>query len=140
MYREKQHYSGDLGLADATGRFLDAINQLSWPKKLGIGCLSFILIWMVLGMLFGSGGGARGISGAELKCRTSSSGIQTCSARVGFDQCLDIIRRTADELGVAPINIVETTEMRMVRFPASDGSVILTCSPDGQMGVTRSHS
>lgn len=56
-----------------------------------------------------------------------------------FDQCLQNIRSVSSQLGVAPINIVETNDMRMVRFPTADGSVLVTCSrPDRKMVITRS--
>ncbi len=130
MYRDEQDYSGDLG-------FTETFARLSWPKRLGIGCLGLIVLWIGVGILLGSGESTSS-AGAGLTCSNSEGGIQTCTNDVGFDGCLDTIKRTADELGVAPINIVETSDMRMVRFPASDGSVLVTCSPDGQIGITRS--
>jgi hypothetical protein len=58
---------------------------------------------------------------------------------MSFDDCLSLIRRTATDLGVAPINIVETDLMRMGRFVASDGTVLVTCSrPDGKAIITKS--
>jgi hypothetical protein len=58
---------------------------------------------------------------------------------MSFDVCLARIRSTSTQLGVAPINIAETTDVRMVRFVTSDGSVLITCSrPDGKMVVTKS--
>lgn len=56
---------------------------------------------------------------------------QTTSRAMSFDACLELIRETATGLGVAPVNIVETSILRMVRFPAADGSILVTCSaPD----------
>jgi hypothetical protein len=56
-----------------------------------------------------------------------------------FEQCLQVIRRTASELAVAPVNIVETDILRMVRFCTVDGSVLVSCSrPDEKMVLTRS--
>lgn len=59
-----------------------------------------------------------------------------------FQSCLAIIRSTATNLGVAPINIVETKELRVVRFPTDDGSgksILVTCSkPDGLMIINES--
>lgn len=61
------------------------------------------------------------------------------SMDMSFDDCLSLIRRTSSDLGVAPKNIVETDIMRMVRFEASDGTVLVTCSrPDGKAVITRS--
>ena len=58
---------------------------------------------------------------------------------MSFEDCQKLIRRFADSLGKAPINIVESEILRMVRFPASDGSVLVTCSkPDGKVVITRS--
>lgn len=62
---------------------------------------------------------------------------QSSSKSMSFDDCLRVIQNTATQLGVAPTNIVETSEMRMVRFPSSDGSVLVTCSrPDRKMVMT----
>jgi len=58
---------------------------------------------------------------------------------MSFDSCNGHIRTTAGKLGIAPVNIVETNSMRIVRFPATDGSVLVTCSAeDGTMAVIRS--
>ena len=62
---------------------------------------------------------------------------QSTSKSMSFEECLQVIQRTAAQLGVAPINITETTDMRMVRFPTNDGSVLVTCSrPDRKMVMT----
>lgn len=62
---------------------------------------------------------------------------ESTSKPMPFDQCLLVIQRTTTQLGVAPINIVETTDVRMVRFPTADGSVLVTCSrPDQKMVMT----
>jgi hypothetical protein len=54
-----------------------------------------------------------------------------------FETCLARIRTVATQLGVAPINIVETSILRVVRFPTNDGSgksILVTCSkPDRQL-------
>lgn len=58
---------------------------------------------------------------------------------MSFEECLLVIQRTTTELGVAPINVAETTDIRMVRVPKSDGSVLVTCSrPDRKMILTMS--
>jgi len=45
----------------------------------------------------------------------------------------------ADDLAIAPVNIVESNELRIVRFNTSDGSVLVTCSrPDRKMIVVQS--
>lgn len=62
---------------------------------------------------------------------------ESTSRSMPFDQCLLVIQRTATQLRVAPINIVETTQLRIVRFPTADGSVLVTCSkPDQKMVMT----
>ena len=56
---------------------------------------------------------------------------------MSFADCGKVIQRTAEQLGTTPINIVETTDLRMVRFPTVDGSVLVTCSrPDEKMVLT----
>ena len=50
---------------------------------------------------------------------------------MSFDRCLQFIRGMAVELNTAPTNIVETNDLRIVRFNTNDGSgnsFLLTCS------------
>jgi hypothetical protein len=64
---------------------------------------------------------------------------QSTSQPMSFEDCLQAIRQTASQLGIAPLNVVETNILRMVRFCSEDGSVLVTCSePDQKMVVTRS--
>jgi hypothetical protein len=65
---------------------------------------------------------------------------QTTTEAMSFDACVRSIQTTAAQLGVAPINIVETNIVRMVRFCADDGqSVLVTCSgPDRKRAITLS--
>lgn len=73
-------------------------------------------------------------SGVEAASEPESS-----SQTMSFEACLQVIRQTASQLGVAPINVVETNILRMVRFCSDDGSVLVTCSqPDQKLVVTRS--
>lgn len=66
---------------------------------------------------------------------------QSTSRDMSFEDCLKVIQRTAAQLGVAPVNIVETPDLRMVRFVTADGGVLATCSrPDRKMVLTRSKS
>ena len=62
--------------------------------------------------------------------------------RMSFERCGEVIRRMAEQLGVAPINLVETSVLRMVRFPTNDGSgesILITCSkPDRKLVVSKS--
>ena len=63
---------------------------------------------------------------------------QSESRTMEFDQCLPLIRQTVTQLGVAPINIVETQDIRIVRFPTSDGGVLVSCSRlDRKVVITR---
>ena len=53
---------------------------------------------------------------------------------MSFEACLAAIRNVAVELRSTPVNIVETNDLRIVRFLTSDGSILETCSrPDGAM-------
>jgi len=57
---------------------------------------------------------------------------------LSFNKCLGIIIYVGVQIGVAPINIVDTSVTRMVRFDTEDGSVLITCSrPDQKMVITR---
>jgi hypothetical protein len=72
--------------------------------------------------------------------RTSSPGsvgTDGQSVAMSFEDCLSRIREFAGRYGGAPINVVETNDVRIVRFAASDGSVLISCSrPDRKMVVT----
>lgn len=64
---------------------------------------------------------------------------ETTVTRVSFEACLETIRQMAQTLGTAPTNIVETSDTRIVRLPAADGSVLVTCSrAKGTMALTPS--
>ena len=62
--------------------------------------------------------------------------------RMSFERCNEVIQRMAEQLGVAPINLVETSVLRMVRFPTNDGSgesILITCSkPDRKLVLSKS--
>lgn len=68
------------------------------------------------------------------------SAVESTTRDMSFDQCIDLIQRTATQLSSAPLNVVETTEVRIVRFLTDDGSggsVLVTCSrPDHKMVMT----
>lgn len=65
--------------------------------------------------------------------------MPTATKTIDFEQCLASIRTIANDLAVAPVNIVETNDVRIVRFNTSDGSVLVTCSrPDRKMVVVQS--
>ena len=57
---------------------------------------------------------------------------------MSFEACLKVIMNTATELGTAPVNIVETSILRMVKFVTQDGYVLVACSrPDHRMVVLK---
>ena len=62
---------------------------------------------------------------------------ESTSQVMSFSDCLKVIRNTSQQLGIAPRNIVETNDLRMVKFVTSDGHVLVTCSrPDRKMVLT----
>lgn len=68
----------------------------------------------------------------------SSAGLETAERPMGFEECNRQIRTLADDLGT-PINIVDSSAMRTVRFPAADGSVLVTCDAlDAKMIIVKS--
>lgn len=65
--------------------------------------------------------------------------VESQTRDMDFDQCLSVIRQLSSDLGVAPINVVETNILRIVRFNTSDGSVLISCSePDRKLVITTS--
>jgi len=55
---------------------------------------------------------------------------------MSFQDCISSIQKVASQLGAAPVNIVETNDLRMVRFVTGDGNVLVTCSrPDKKMVI-----
>jgi hypothetical protein len=63
----------------------------------------------------------------------------TVTQSISFEACLASIQRVAGQHDAPPINIVETSELRMVRFCSADGSVLVTCSRlDQKMVMTKS--
>lgn len=51
----------------------------------------------------------------------------TISRPVTFEQCQLVIEKSASDLDVDPTSIVETTDVRTVKFTIDDGSVLVTC-------------
>ncbi len=67
------------------------------------------------------------------------AGDKTTTSSTSFERCLATIQNLATKTGTAPVNIVETSIIRVVRFPAEDGSLLITCSkPDSKMIVQQS--
>ena len=78
---------------------------------------------------------------AALAISAATAGLAdtTKTTNTSFEKCLALIQAAATNTGVAPVNIVETSILRMVRFPAADGSLLITCSkPDAKMIVQQS--
>jgi hypothetical protein len=65
--------------------------------------------------------------------------VQSEAKTMPFDQCLRLIRQAGTQLGIPPINIVETNDLRVTRFCTIDGSVLVSCSrPDEKLVMTKS--
>jgi hypothetical protein len=65
--------------------------------------------------------------------------LETQTKSMSFEACLATIREVSSALETAPINIVETNILRVVRFVTADGSVLVSCSqPDNKMIVMKS--
>jgi len=74
------------------------------------------------------------VLGVAITCAARADSTQTSS--ISFEQCVATIQATATKLGTVPVNIVETSILRIVRFSAADGSMLITCSkPDRKMIV-----
>ena len=66
------------------------------------------------------------------------SAAESTSESMAFESCLELIRRTSTQIGVSPTNIVETNDLRMVRWETNGGScqsVLVTCSRQDQKMV-----
>ena len=84
-------------------------------------------------------GGLSAAVTVALLATPAAAQVKTETTPMSFEACLATIRAVSSDLGVAPVNIVETRDVRMVRFPTSNGSVLVTCSrPDGKMAITHS--
>lgn len=58
-----------------------------------------------------------------------------------YSACLAFISQTAQISGATPVNIIETSSLRVVRIQAQDGSVLLTCDKEkGTMMLVPSSS
>jgi hypothetical protein len=78
------------------------------------------------------------IAGSLALCSAASAlELGTNEERMSFKKCLAVIQKTARDARIAPVNIVETRAMRMVRFSVVDGWILITCG-GGVMKVTTS--
>lgn len=95
---------------------------------------------LALGLSGCGDGGSSSTPVASAPSQTvSSTGMPTTTRTMGFASCLQVLRETAEELGVAPVNIAETSQLRIVRFNTTEGSVLLTCSaPDRKLIIVES--
>jgi hypothetical protein len=61
---------------------------------------------------------------------------------MSFEDCVRSIDKVSANLGVAPLLIVSTSILKVVRFPTNDGSresILVTCSkPDGVQVINKS--
>jgi len=74
-----------------------------------------------------------------LFCTPVQAQVKTQTVEMGFYDCKNRIIFMKAKFGIAPEIIADTSDVKMVRFPTSDGSVIVTCSrPDEKMAVTQS--
>ncbi len=64
----------------------------------------------------------------SLSTPASAKVLEEKTINMSFDSCLKLIRSQSSELTIAPVNIVETNILRVVRFVLSDGSVLISCS------------
>jgi len=79
---------------------------------------------------------AGGLALAAVSCKAAEPEEHTQS--MDFDACVGVIESAATQLGLAYADIADTDTLRVVRFPVSDGSVLVTCSRfDDTMVVTK---
>lgn len=70
------------------------------------------------------------LSAAPIAAAAQTETVKTMS----FESCISNIQTISGQLGIVPVNIVETNDLRIVRFVTSDGNVLVTCSrPDRKM-------
>jgi hypothetical protein len=76
-----------------------------------------------------------GLTSLSQQC--AIAGTENRTSKVAFSDCIATIGKLSQELGVAPINIVETSNLRLVKYPTRDGSVMIQCvGTEGTMTVT----
>ena len=80
--------------------------------------------------------GALGILSFSVAARAEDA--NTRIAAMPYSDCLSIINETAQETGMAPVQLVDNDEGTTVRISASDGFVTVSCSRGGKMMLTKS--
>jgi hypothetical protein len=64
--------------------------------------------------------------------------IETQTREISFSGCLAVIAQVSGQYDAPPVNVVETSDLRIVKWFLSDGNVMVACSrPDGKMVVTK---
>lgn len=75
------------------------------------------------------------VGGAAL----ARSGVPDDARDLPFEDCLVLIHDVGRSLGIEATPIVDTRDLRLVRFSVSDGSLLVTCSrPDSKIVMVRS--
>lgn len=73
----------------------------------------------------------------ETQVMLERNGTRSQSLPMSFEECLAFINRTVADIGEQPLTIVSTSDVRVVKWFAADGAVLVTCSrPDGKMVLT----
>lgn len=67
--------------------------------------------------------------------KTAPALSQPSSKTMTFEACLRSIDLAAVRVGSRPISIVDTNNLRIVRFPTTDGSVLVACSKPDQKQI-----
>jgi hypothetical protein len=68
----------------------------------------------------------------------ADKGAETRQASMSFEDCVSLVDDVSEELGVAPVSILRTSDMWVMRVDAVDGSLLLSCSrPANRLTLTR---
>ena len=79
---------------------------------------------------------------SKFSSKIEKARANSTSRSMGFNECLRQVGAVSEQLAIVPRNIVETTDLRMVRFPTPDDpkyrGVLITCSrPDRKMVIEK---
>jgi hypothetical protein len=144
---------GVLGLFLIVGGVANAIREHGNGRENHVTAylaLALFGLGMVIAPIFMKGKPAKAVAAEPAPISPASLGLapfntlamgESRSYEMEFEKCLGFLAEAGGIFGRAPINIVETNIVRVVRLPASDGSILLTCSrPDRKLVVALSHS
>ncbi len=68
--------------------------------------------------------------------RTEPMDVRTVA--MPFSECLSIIGEVSKGIGIKPVHLVRTEDLRVVRVAASDGFVTVSCSrPESRMTLSK---